>query len=793
MAAKKLHPNGTPEQAAFAVDTQLFRELGELLVGRDATALLELVKNSYDADATLVTVHGERVASKRGGVVIVSDDGNGMTLAEFRDGFLRLAGRGKNAGERRSRRYGRRYTGEKGVGRLATHKLARVIEVDSIPWSARSGGRRGVNARIDWRQVERHRTLDAAAKAIDLSSYTPPRTAANGTIISLSNLRHPWQEEELVEFVAAAEAFSPPRALVSPAALLARLDGKPLLFREPKVRDRTGARKDPGFAINLAGDFAFAEAHWDELVESVEWVLEIDARSDVVRFCVTPTERELKNTAGNARRQTFEASHPDPDLGPFFQARVFARQRLSGSVSFRDWSPKVAGIRVYSEGFRVLPYGEPENDWLAINRDYAARRRTLRLIDENRRLAEQVGWTEEEDLGLTLQPSDSYAGAVFLLREHSGGLEMLVNREGFVPNVAFENLRVLTRLGIDLLTRARAAGREQKREQAKAAKAAREAAERAGEERDSADPVSPEAEGPGSWTEEVRDGLEGTRAEIAHLRASMAAGDIGAAHAELERLEAETHRLAAAINALVAEQRLTPVLASVGIQMSEFVHEINGLLAITTTVETVLGNLREEPANFTNAAARKKVAETHQGVRELRARLERQTSYLVDLTSRGAVRRRSRQRLAERVERVGELVRPALQRNAITLSNRVASELRTPPMFPAELTAVLLNLLTNAVKAAGEHGRVLVRAGTPGRDGSLTLKIENTGEPVELEGSERWFRPFETTTTEVDPLLGQGMGFGLPITRGILEEYGADIEFVPPNKGYATAIRVRFP
>ena len=46
--------------ARFTVDTHLFRELGELLVGRDSTALIELVKNSYDADASLATIHIEK-------------------------------------------------------------------------------------------------------------------------------------------------------------------------------------------------------------------------------------------------------------------------------------------------------------------------------------------------------------------------------------------------------------------------------------------------------------------------------------------------------------------------------------------------------------------------------------------------------------------------------------------------------------------------------------------------------------------------------------------------------------
>jgi len=785
MATDTRKTKGTRETASFTVDTQLFRELGELLVGRDATALLELVKNAYDADATAVIVHGQQVDSERNGSISISDDGTGMTLAQFRTGFLRLAGRTKAAGERRSSRYGRRYTGEKGVGRLATHKLARVIEVDSVPWSQSRRRPHAVRARIDWVEIERRQTLDEGGKALLLESYTPAPTRSSGTGISLSGLRHAWTDLDRAEFVAGAEAFSPPDALVG--SLRTRLESSKLLFKKPQVRDRRGENPDPGFKIHLTGDFAFSSEHWDELVESVEWVLEIDARRDGVSFCVAPTERELDYTDRHAQKQSFEVSHPDPDAGPFFQARIFARARV-GSKLFRGWSNNVAGIRVYSEGFRVLPYGAPDNDWLEVNRDYAARRRQLRLIEENKQLAEEVQWTEDDDFALTILPSDSYVGAVLLIRESSGELEMLVNREGFVPNRAFDNLKDLTRLGIDLLTRARAAGRQAKREAAKAARERKDST-------DDQDPTAAAAEeesSPSSWSEEVRSSIDSTRAEIASLRASMAAGNTKASDRELARLEEETDRLAVAVNALVAEQRLTPILASVGIQMAEFVHEINGLLAMASTTDTILGRLRENPDNFGSAEARRAVAETHQTVRDLRARLERQASYLIDLTSPAAVRRRSRQRLAERVDRAAELIRPALERRNISLVNRVSPDIRTPAMFPAELTAVLLNLLTNAVKAAGENGRVLAGARLIGQDGGVRLRVENTGEAVDVEAAERWFRPFETTTTDVDPLLGQGMGFGLPITRGILEEYGAHIRFVPPRKGYATAVQVEF-
>lgn len=74
--------------AKFTVDTHLFRELGEFLVGRDSTALVELVKNAFDADATRVTVHGEHLDDPVRGRIIITDDGVGMTPVTFERGFF---------------------------------------------------------------------------------------------------------------------------------------------------------------------------------------------------------------------------------------------------------------------------------------------------------------------------------------------------------------------------------------------------------------------------------------------------------------------------------------------------------------------------------------------------------------------------------------------------------------------------------------------------------------------------------------------------------------------------------
>src|SRR5205814_1497183 len=98
----------------FTVDTHIFRELGELLVGRDSTALIELIKNSYDADATEVVLYGEGLSSAARGYISIKDNGIGMSLKEFQNGFLRIAARTKETSHRRSLVFERRYTGAKG-------------------------------------------------------------------------------------------------------------------------------------------------------------------------------------------------------------------------------------------------------------------------------------------------------------------------------------------------------------------------------------------------------------------------------------------------------------------------------------------------------------------------------------------------------------------------------------------------------------------------------------------------------------------------------------------------------
>lgn len=340
----------------FSVDTHIFRELGELLVGRDSTALLELIKNCYDADATVVVVSALNLSDPDRGSIGIRDDGCGMDEDRFRMGFLRIASRFKEEGARRSDHYQRRYTGSKGIGRLAAHKLAKYMEVSST--RGKPGGRAGqsITATIDWARIEAKDTLEQLSDEISLEKDDLTKPAPVGTTITLTRLRRPWTDKERTRFVAECRSFQAPAVLRDPLSV--PLFGPTLLFETPRLRD--AARKDPGCEVVLEGDFGEGDSYWDPLLAMTNWVVEVDCKTDkkAVKYAIAPS-KATKKEFPDAQRKEFEHEHPNPKHGPFFQARILIRDEKIQNKQVREWSQRTSGIRVYLEGFRVLGKVDP--------------------------------------------------------------------------------------------------------------------------------------------------------------------------------------------------------------------------------------------------------------------------------------------------------------------------------------------------------------------------------------------------------------------------------------------------
>jgi signal transduction histidine kinase len=755
----------------FSVDTHLFRELGELLVGRDSTALVELVKNAYDADATSVIVHGEMLDTPALGKIIITDNGNGMSPEEFKRGFLRVASRMKDGGDRRSAVFGRRFTGAKGVGRLAAHKLACYIKVESVP---RSKSEKSVIATIDWDKVERCETLDQVeeSKAITLVSSARGHDAKHGTIITLSRLRRKWTPGERTRFFQEMSAFRPPELLLkAPKALV----GTETLLGDVEPCDVETSGEKVGattFQHELTGEFDAGENYLQAVAETADWVVEINAqKGKKVNFAIYPTKRvrvELGEEGASARKREAAKEHPNPENGPFFVARIFVREGSTGlNKQAREWVGRESGVRVFVEGFRVLPYGEPSDDWLSIDRAYVKRGRALEFLGGL--VGVQAG---DEDEGLSHLRKEAYFGAVFLTQSGAGNLQMLVNREGFVPTQEFTDLTDIVKTGIDLSVRVRAAARSPLREQ------------RSRDRSEKKKPVRLELKAA------VEEAVAKASAIAQEARACAARGDYQRASELIVEAAGQFEHGSETSERLLTERETVHVLASLGLHMSAFVHEVRGLLGLAQVIERQLDHLRTE--STLPAPSRQKLAELAASIGELRRVVERQSANLTDVTSPDARRRRSKQKLAERFSSAMRLLAPQAERHQIKIDNRLPAELKSPPIFPAELMLIFANILSNAIKAAGAGGRI-VASGTLNSDGAAVFRLENTGVKVDLQDAERWFRPFETTTAHLEPALGQGMGMGLTITRNLLEEYGAEIRFTRPSSGFATAVEIQFP
>src|SRR5262249_42370252 len=143
-------PADSDGKLAFSVDARHIRQLGRELVGDRTTALSELIKNAYDADATTVTLRFDDAANSKGGSLEVHDNGQGMSLRDIKRGCMRISPPAKED-EPLSPLYGRSRAGQKGIGRFATETLGDRLTLSTT----REGSRRRIVVSFNWARAYR--------------------------------------------------------------------------------------------------------------------------------------------------------------------------------------------------------------------------------------------------------------------------------------------------------------------------------------------------------------------------------------------------------------------------------------------------------------------------------------------------------------------------------------------------------------------------------------------------------------------------------------------------------------
>ncbi len=396
---------------AFSVSARLALQLGRESISNSTTAIIELVKNAYDADAEHVRIEFHNLGGNDP-IMVIEDDGCGMVFNELRRNWL-MIGTSNKLTACTSPKKGRILTGEKGLGRLGLDRLCRKTIVQFFS----DEKEHGVELVLDWSKYERrdlrlervkHQCF-SIAKSVAHPVSGKMRTIAHGTRLVLSGLKDPWTPKQL------ADLRQELLLLISPFA---------------GIRD---------FSITLESGLSRPEIDGPisstRMLAGAEWrlVARIDA-GNRVRYLVTSRLHNRSFRLGPVRWcEKIHQRGKAPECGPLrFEMYYFSRLRdVLSQLDFQSrkinrFLESNQGIRIYRDGFRVKPYGEPsgEGDWLTLS----WRRQQSPEGVRGETGAWRVGYNQ-------------VVGAVFLQREKNPNLVDQTNREGIVEHKAYYDLR----------------------------------------------------------------------------------------------------------------------------------------------------------------------------------------------------------------------------------------------------------------------------------------------------------------------------------------------------------------
>ncbi|MCD4727622.1 MAG: ATP-binding protein [Pirellulales bacterium] len=313
--------------------------IGDELISDEPVALVELVKNSYDADATKVEVRFEGKDPVKPDRIVVTDDGIGMDLDTVLEAWFEPGTVMKRKCEQSPG--GRLYQGAKGIGRFATARLAEFLQLESKTENAS----RGACVLLEWGQFDDDSYLDEISIDYEESHL---RNMKPGTRLTLDCLRKTWEEKDYNEVHARLSR------LISPFQDVTDFD---IHLEIPAFPQLSGRIEPP------------------ELILQPKYLLrgKLDKQG---RF-----SGELR--VDGKKRDTFKnrkigGKNVTPPCGPFeVEIRGWDRDRRGlkpiserlnmGIQDIRRTLDTYCGVSIYRDGFRVHPYGQKGNDWLNLD------------------------------------------------------------------------------------------------------------------------------------------------------------------------------------------------------------------------------------------------------------------------------------------------------------------------------------------------------------------------------------------------------------------------------------------
>lgn len=700
----------------FSVDAGLIDRLGKELVARHETAVSELVKNAYDADATKIELIFKE-SYKVGGTLVIEDNGLGMTKEQLINGFMRLSSSDKLHFPR-SPRYDRKRAGKKGIGRFSAQRLGKRLTIVTQTIESKQA----LKVTIDWEKFMGDRELSVITNHIE----SIEKERDEGTTLIIEQLVDSWSEAKIKRVYRYASEVLQPFPLSKP-----KKDAKApndLGFKLKCIVINSGKRSVVANEESMFFKHALAEI--DGYVDSEGYMYlsikskKLDYRKKTILLNPAEPFESLKNISLKAYYFIY-------NLG------LIPKQI---ETLIREKAKKQGGIRLYRNGFRVLPYGEEQNDWLGL--DASVRRRTI----------------------LPTHGNNNFFGFIEVNNDYGEQFEETSSREGLLKNQTFEEL---TDFGYKLLTDAvlkiaDIRGVKQRTNQEEWKKEPEEVIDEVVDELD-----------------EIKDeeDLESVKERVEALKETL---KVAKEEQKIKKIE------------LIKEMNLLRVLAGLGLTIGEFIHEI----------KQYQGALQHDIRTISNSNSLDKVLEVNKRVKNNLDGLSTYISYFDESFSENVQRELKPIEFRTVVYALKRTLEADISKRKIEFIDPVFKgyNLYTIAMHKSEWASILFNFYTNSRKAinrANVDGKIFIECGKK-HNKWVYLEFSDNGDGIPVEKRDKIFNAFYTTSTPVGKVAKQheemtGTGLGLKIVRDIITSYGGTIAVKEPTKGYNTTIRIELP
>jgi hypothetical protein len=396
----------------FKVSARAGKLLGRENFSNPEGAIIELVKNSYDADANNCFVFFDiptkkikdsdgkefEIPIKEESTLYIIDNGEGMTEKVIEDHWMQI-GTGNKEKDYISDDL-RTKTGAKGIGRFALDRLG--FETEMWTLSKKAKDNIGSFWKMDWNQFDEAEKsisqIEAELEPIKVDLKDKIKTLTNnnklvseiiddinfdkGTIIKISNLKDDWFDDETSSVFKSLEALIPPKELNIPFEVHFKH------FQQPKKFGKVETAFFNDFDYKLRATYSAETLNVDfEITRN-----EIDIKSlkkkypNVYKSKSHPYDlKTLQNKnfsylksidkvldwkLNDANKKMLK------EVGSFDFTFFYLKQTNSLKEGYpyktisaserKSTLQRFGGVKIYRDSFRVRPYGDPNNDWLRL-------------------------------------------------------------------------------------------------------------------------------------------------------------------------------------------------------------------------------------------------------------------------------------------------------------------------------------------------------------------------------------------------------------------------------------------